>query len=101
MMISSKQVNDILQMNSMQIHKISGASIEIAKTGKHQVNDQLSISESSKMRSIALSALQQVADVRFDKVEALKQQMATGTYKVSDSEIAEKMISRVLTDELF
>ncbi len=42
----------------------------------------------------------QAPDVRREKVEEVKGQIEAGTYKVSGEEIAEKLLSRLLVDEL-
>ena len=99
MIISNGQVNDILRMYDMRINKVSGSTVEVVKAGKRPGNDQLALSETSKMRSVAFNALIQVADVRPEKVEPIVQQIATGTYTVSEGEVADKIINRLLVDE--
>lgn len=76
-----------------QIYKTnqtSGAS----KTQKTKAKDEVQISETGKDFQTAKMALQEVADVRKDKIEAIKSSMDAGTYKVDSSDFAEKVIQK-------
>jgi negative regulator of flagellin synthesis FlgM len=64
-------------------------SMSVAKTGHA---DQASLSSASGMIAHALEG----SDVRSEKVAALQQAIASGSYKVSSSEVADKMIQSLL-----
>ena len=56
------------------------------------VNDQTIISSTSELLAKALSG----SDVRLDKVQPLQDAIAAGTYHVSSSDVADKLISALL-----
>ena len=64
-------------------------STSVAKTGHA---DQANLSSASGMIAHALEG----SDVRSEKVTALQQAIASGSYKVSSSEVAGKMIQSLL-----
>ncbi|MEO6815999.1 MAG: flagellar biosynthesis anti-sigma factor FlgM [Edaphobacter sp.] len=64
----------------------------IAKAGQANRADQTSLSSASGMIAQAL----QGPDVRLEKVAALQQAIASGTYSVSSSDVADKMIKSLL-----
>lgn len=56
--------------------------------------DSVQISETAKDFQTALTAAKASEDVRTDKVEAIKKQMAEGTYQVSNKDVADKLVER-------
>ncbi|MDD3898129.1 MAG: flagellar biosynthesis anti-sigma factor FlgM [Syntrophomonadaceae bacterium] len=97
MMISKIQVQNLLKIYSKdntnkvepkQFNKIPGK------------NDELAISSESRIKHRAMQAIKQAEDVRLDKVNHLQEQISSGTYTVSDDEVAEKMIARAIVDRL-
>ncbi len=79
------QVSQIYQANKLK---------KTVKTSETRAKDQYQISRSGKDYQIAKQALSEVPDVREDKVAALKEAFASGTYNVSSQEIAESMVSK-------
>ena len=79
------QVSQIYQTNKLK---------KTVKTSETRAKDQYQISRSGKDYQIAKQALSEVPDVREDKVAALKEAFASGTYNVSSQEIAESMVSK-------
>ncbi|MBR2895659.1 MAG: flagellar biosynthesis anti-sigma factor FlgM [Oscillospiraceae bacterium] len=63
------------------------------KTSTTQAADRLEISQMGKDYQIAKNAVAAAPDVRADKVNAIKQQLASGTYNVSMEEVADKLIN--------
>lgn len=55
--------------------------------------DQISFSVVGKDMQIAKAALSSVPDVREDKVNALKEGIANGTYQVSAEDFADKLMT--------
>ena len=56
------------------------------------------ISTDARDINLAKRAVEQVPDVRADRVAALKAQVENGTYKVSSEDIADLIIRRTLAD---
>lgn len=63
------------------------------KASSTQAADKLEISQIGKDYQIAKNAVAAAPDVRADKVNAIKQQLASGTYNVSMEEVADKLIN--------
>lgn len=55
--------------------------------------DQVSFSTVGKDMQIAKNALNDVPDIREDKVRALKESIANGTYQVSAESFADKLLA--------
>lgn len=55
--------------------------------------DQVSLSTTGRDFQVAKAALSSVPDVREDKVKALKERMANGTYEVSAQDFADKILT--------
>ncbi len=98
MIISRVQVQNLL--------KIYSKDNNINKVGQTQLNkipgknDKLAISDESRIKHRAMQAIKQSDDVRMDKVNYLQEQISSGTYTISDDEVAEKMIARAIVDRL-
>lgn len=75
-----------------QLYRTNGTK-KVNKTGTTQAADKVEISQIGKDYQIAKQAVAQSADVREDKVNALREQIASGTYSVSMEDVAEKLLS--------
>jgi negative regulator of flagellin synthesis FlgM len=64
----------------------------VAKEGHIEHADQTNLSSASGMIAQALTG----SDVRTDKVAALQQAIASGSYNVASSDVADKMIQSLL-----
>ena len=64
-----------------------------------QKNDQLELSEKARDFQVAMKAFQKLPDVREDKVEQYKEEIRSGTYKVSGKEVLDKMIEQGKIDQ--
>lgn len=76
-------VNQVYQTNA-QTKKVV--------TDKKVSSDKLEISQTGKDIAVAKNAIAEAPDVRADKVESIKRQMAEGTYSVSLEDVADKML---------
>ena len=63
------------------------------KTNTTQAADKVEISQMGKDYQIAKNAVAAAPDDREDKVNAIKQALASGTYNVSMEEVADKLIN--------
>jgi len=59
------------------------------------VNDKVEISSEAREIQIARKALSEVPDIRSEKVDEIKNLMASGNYKPSAQDIVDKMFSGV------
>jgi negative regulator of flagellin synthesis FlgM len=65
---------------------------EIARKGKAQPMDRIDISQKAKEIMRLKAAINELPEVREDKVKALKDQIQAGTYSIDARKIAEKML---------
>jgi negative regulator of flagellin synthesis FlgM len=66
--------------------------------GTFSKSENVELSNNVKDYSQIKKVLENVPDVREDKVQQLKKQINEGTYNVSGEKIAEKMVSEALLD---
>lgn len=83
----------------MQAYRKQEISKESSKANKVSKNDQLSLSDTAKDYQIAMNAIKNVPDIRKEKVEAIKEQIRTGTYVIDAGKIAEKILENVSFDK--
>lgn len=77
-------VNQVYQ-TATQTKKVTAA--------KKVENDKVEISQTGKDIATAKKAIAETSDIREDRVEAIKKQMAEGTYAVSMEDVADKMMN--------
>ncbi len=98
MIISKSQVQNILKTYSKQFSNNRLNKAEPAKSVSRK--DNLVISSESKIKQKVMQSIKQSDDIRLDKVNEFREKVSTGTYTVSDEEVAEKMITRAIVDQL-
>lgn len=76
-----------------QIYK-SNQTQGVNKTQKSNARDEVHISEAGKDFQIAKKALQEVPDVRQEKIAMIKSSMEAGTYKVDSDSLADKLLEK-------
>jgi anti-sigma28 factor (negative regulator of flagellin synthesis) len=107
MIVSNQQVSDVLKLHTTKINRVGEGYSDAFKYERRPINDALSISDTSKAKSIAYQALQKTGDSpseaeaasRSDKLEVLKTQLAEGRFEVEPDQIAQKILDRLLIDE--
>ncbi|MDD5934725.1 MAG: flagellar biosynthesis anti-sigma factor FlgM [Clostridiales bacterium] len=77
------KVSQLYQQNSTQ---------KVMKSNAVSKRDRVEISQLGKDIQVAKQVVAQAPDIRQDKVNEIKQRMASGKYNVSTEEIADKMI---------
>jgi negative regulator of flagellin synthesis FlgM len=97
MIISNKQVQSILQLN-----QITGAKKKAGTTNATSTNraDTLELSDHAQGLQFAKEQVLKSPEVRAERITELKKQVQDGTYQVSSSDIAQKMVGRSLVDEI-
>jgi negative regulator of flagellin synthesis FlgM len=97
MIISSKQLQSILQLN-----QVSETRKKVDLQDQTAVNkaDSLVLSSRAQELHFAKEQVLKSPEVRAERINEIKNQIQEGNYQISSSEIALKMISRSLADEL-
>jgi negative regulator of flagellin synthesis FlgM len=75
---------------------VTAAARQAAQTNlriRTQDTDSVTLSNDARSRTIAIQAVQNTPDVRDQKVADIKQQVSDGTYQVSASLLARKMLN--------
>lgn len=76
--------------NNKKINKVLGPTK--LSGGK----DSITISTSAKDYQTAMKAIQEIPDIRQDKIKAVAERYSSGTYNVSGQDIADKVIKSVI-----
>ncbi len=87
----SNQMNiqNVLKSYNKQVKKTESAD-KVAFA-----NDKVEISSAARDIQVARKALEEVPDIRTDKLDEIKTLMASGNYKPSAEDIVEKLLSGV------
>lgn len=71
----------------------------VKKIGGSSFSDKLEISRTGNDYTFAKQIIDQIPDIRTEKINDIKSRMESGTYNVSMEEVAEKIINKYF-DEL-
>ncbi len=74
-----------------QVYKSTSMKANVQNVSKNQ-KDSIEISSFGRDLQVARKAVSEADDIRYDKVNEIKQRMQSGTYDVSSREVAEKMV---------
>lgn len=99
MIISSHQIQHILKAYGQKQINRSGegkSAAPLASSGR----DQAQLSPEARTLQTALAAVKEAPEIREEKVAELQRALCSGIYNVSAEEIADKMLGRMLVDEL-
>lgn len=80
-------------MEQYNSNKIRARKTETAQAG----TDSLEVTNASRLFSEALQAVRETPDVRMDKVEAVRSQVESGTYRVDAAAVAARMLSGIVS----
>lgn len=89
--------------NILQVYQANNKVKRNNALNNNKQNDHIKISEKAIDVQYGLQKLREVDnknDIRLDKVEDLKKQIQTGTYKVSGEAIAEKILAKTNFNKL-
>lgn len=99
MIISNTQVQNILKIYNKDLKSSNQNKTEAVKTASSS-KDELALSGEGRIKQKAFQAARQADTFRQDRVDELREQISTGTYTVTDDEVADKMIARAVVDHL-
>lgn len=77
----------------------SSKTMKRAKINKTQKRDNLILSDNAKNFSAILNKLKEIEDIRYDKVQEIKDKVDKGTYKINSEKIADKIIESSIKDK--
>lgn len=92
--ISAKQIQQYEQNESLKKGKTAKEEISSSSIPQEKVEFSDTAKEMQQMKN----AVDQIPDIRESKVEALKSQINSGTYKVNGEEVAKKIIGEAMLD---
>jgi negative regulator of flagellin synthesis FlgM len=85
------KVSQLYQANSTK---------KVANSSTVSNKDRVEISQTGKDFQVAKQAVAQAPDIREEKVNALKQSMASGTYNIGAQELADKMVESYFNESI-
>lgn len=100
MIISNQQVQNLLKVYGKQLQTDNQVRPKREVVAPSRVADEVSISGEGRLKMKAILAVRQAEDVRRDKVDNLKEAIASGTYEVSEGQVAESIILNAILDKL-
>jgi len=103
MKISQKQIQDLLKTYSQRAPEKVGSEAASRKREAAKENgpvDKVIVSDQAREVRKVKEAIAKLPDVRSERVEGLKKQVAEGSYKPKAEDIAEKLIGRILGDRV-
>lgn len=98
MIISNSQIQRMLAQYLKQDTKFPTKKVDSGKIGRD--DSQKSVSEDVRAYSAAKEMIRELPDIREDRLANIQNQVMSGTYEITDEEVAEKMIGRSLVDKL-
>lgn len=75
-----------------QMYQKTAQSKKVSADKKVTKDDRLEISQAGKDINVAKKAIAEAPDVRAERIEMIKKQMAEGTYNVSMEAVADKIL---------
>lgn len=98
MIISNKQIQNVLKVYGEQNNVTKNAKNEKAQAARRQ--DQVILSSGVQEFGHVLQSVIGMSDVRPEKVTELSAKIQAGTYRVDSKDVADKMVGRSLVDTL-
>ncbi len=88
-----------MRINSMSnissIYTANKAKKVYKQDAGKEIKDSVSLSSFAKELSVAKQAVDNTADIRQEKVAAIKEQIKNGTYNISAEQVADKMLGLI------
>jgi negative regulator of flagellin synthesis FlgM len=73
----------------------------LSGTSSTSGTEQIAISSKAKDIQKATEAVNTAPDIRIEKVDRIKEQIANGSYSVSSEQLAEKILENIITESNF
>lgn len=100
MIISNNQIRSLLALYKQQEKDVSTDKKEEMPKKFHKEAYNSAIEKDARVFSAAKEAINELPDLRMERLARIEKQVKTGTYEVTEEEVAEKMIGRSLVDKL-
>jgi len=100
MIISNSQIRNLLTNYLKQGEKASESQSGVEQKDLKEQVVKADIIQNPKVYSAAKDVIKELPDIRQDRTDKIEKQVKTGTYEVTDEEVAEKMIGRSLVDKM-
>ena len=71
------------------------------RTSSTSGTEQIAISSKAKDIQKATEAVNAAPDIRIEKVDRIKDQIADGSYRVSSEQLSEKILENIITESKF
>jgi negative regulator of flagellin synthesis FlgM len=84
---------------ALQIYRQQELKKKVDSSSRLNKKDNIKISDKGKDFQFAMKLLKDVPDVRKEKIDEIKQQLRTGTYKIDSGKIVEKIFENINIDE--
>ncbi len=86
-----------ISLNIQRSRNVSGteAKGQVNEPQRQRQSDRIDISQRGKEVAAIIASLNSLPDIREEKVQALKEAIDKGTYKIDPVKIAEKMLSEI------
>lgn len=81
-----------------QLYQANSTS-KVVKSSNRGGKDTIELSQEAKDYQVATMAIKSSSDIRMDRVEAVRSQLASGTYDFSSKGLAEKLVEKRYFDE--
>ncbi len=85
--------NSINSIDNKKIKINNTNNISKLNKANFQLKDDLELSSTAKDYSVAMKSLKEIPDVREDVVAKFKEQINSGSYKISPEAVADKLVS--------
>ncbi|MBF0194420.1 MAG: flagellar biosynthesis anti-sigma factor FlgM [Magnetococcales bacterium] len=95
--IKNRDVNRLNRISGTRVSKAKGQG-GAGKTSKAQRQDDVSVSSLSRSIGMAGEAVNSAPDIRSELISPIQEALANGNYKVSNLDIADKILRQVLME---
>ena len=101
MKISDQNASVNIDAYINQVKKNQEADPSVEATGQeNRKQDSVELSQTAKELQAARKIIEQVPEIRTDKVAQLKAQIENGTYDIDSDKIAEKLLQESLSNDM-
>ena len=98
--VKNKVIQDRIKVKAKESVKSGSTSSSSAAKGA-QATEHIALSSKAKDIQKAHEAVKNSSDIRVDKVERVKTEIAEGRFHVDSNELAEKILKDVITESKF